>query len=137
MLDVTDQDIADLNDADLRALVARLIEATLRKHGLSTAGVTWGGSQDAPDGGIDVRVELGSNVTVSGFVPRPLTGFQIKKPDMGPAAIRTEMRPGGTLRESIADLADRGGAYVIVSSGSHLADSAPLCSRVVTQCATP
>jgi hypothetical protein len=122
MFDVTDRDIAALNDTDLRALVARLVEATLRSRGLPTAGITWGGDQDAPDGGLDVRVELGPDETLSGYVPRSSTGFQVKKPKMGTAAIRAEMRPSGTLRDSIAELVERGGAYIIVSSGSDLTD---------------
>src|SRR6185437_8657555 len=123
MLDVTSCDIAALNDADLRALVARLVEATLRSSGLSTAAVTWGGHQDAPDGGVDVRVKLGRDTVLSGFIPRASTGFQVKKPKMEPAAIRKEMRPKGILRNSIAKLAEQGGAYIIVSSGSHVTDS--------------
>src|SRR5580658_4666573 len=123
MLDVTDRDIAALNDKDLRALVARLVEATLRSRGLPTASITWGGDQNAPDGGLDVRVEQGPGVAFGGFVHRPSTGFQVKKPEMGPAAIRAEMRPSGTLRGSIGELADRDGAYIIVSSGSDLSDS--------------
>lgn len=124
MLEVTDRDIVALNDTDLRALVARLVEATLRRRGLPTAAITWGGDQNAPDGGLDVRVELEPGIALSGFVPRSSTGFQVKKPEMGPAAIRAEMSPNGTLRNSIAELAERSGAYIIISSGSDLSDSA-------------
>lgn len=124
MLDVTDDDIAALNDTDLRALVARLAEAAVRSRGLPTAAITWGGDQNAPDGGLDVRIELAPDLTPSGFVPRSSTGFQVKKPEMAPAAIGAEMRPSGRLRDSIAELAERGGAYIIVSSGSNLSDSA-------------
>ena len=38
--------------------------------------------------------------------------------------ILEEMAPQGTLRESIAELASRHGAYIIVSSHGSLADSA-------------
>ena len=123
MLDITDRDIADLNDTDLRSLVALLAEATLRSHRLPASAVTWGGDQNAPDGGLDVRVELDFGTAIKGFIPRPETGYQVKKPDMPPAAIHSEMRPGGLLRELISRLADRGGAYVIASSGSNLSDS--------------
>jgi hypothetical protein len=75
-------------DDDLRDLVARLCEAEMRKRGHSAVAVTWGGAQDAPDGGIDVRVELPAGTPVDGFVPRAATGFQVKKPDMPPAEIR-------------------------------------------------
>jgi hypothetical protein len=124
MLDITDRDIADLNDTDLRSLVALLAEASLRRRHLSTAAVMWGGDQNASDGGLDVRVELDPGTVVGDFIPRSSTGFQVKKPKMGPAAIRSEMRQGNLLRESISQLVDRGGAYIIVSSGSNLSDAA-------------
>ena len=112
MLDISDSDIAALSDTDLRELVGLLCESTLRQLGYPTSGVTWGGSQDASDGGIDVRVELTDDQALNGFVPRFATGFQIKKPDMSPSAIKAEMRPDGILRRSIADLVQRSGAYI-------------------------
>lgn len=123
MLEITPVDIANLSDASLRALVGRLCEAELTRRGLSAAAVTWGGNQDAPDGGIDVRVRLDAGTPIEGFVPRPETGYQVKKPEMGPADVLAEMGPSGTLRPSIAELAEKAGAYIIVSSGSNLTDS--------------
>jgi hypothetical protein len=123
MLEITPADIANLSDGSLRALVGRLCEAELTRRGLSAAAVTWGGSQDAPDGGIDARVRLDAGSPIEGFVPRAETGYQVKKPEMGPAEVLAEMRPSGTLRPSIAALAEKAGAYIIVSSGSNLTDS--------------
>jgi hypothetical protein len=56
--------------------------------------------------------------------PRAATGFQVKKPDLRPAEIKTEMKPGGAIRPSIQDLADKGGAYIIISSTGSTADEA-------------
>ena len=75
-------------------------------------------------GGLDVRVELPKRTRVDGFVPRPLTGFQVKKSDMTPAKIAQEMRPRGKLRLVIRELAERSGAYIIVSSKGSATDSA-------------
>jgi hypothetical protein len=72
--------------------------------------VTWGGDQNAPDGGIDVRVTLPAGAVTDGYAPRAATGFQVKKPDMPRAEIIDEMRPKGVIRPSIQDLADKGGA---------------------------
>jgi len=124
MLEITGEDIAALVDDDLRALVARLCEAEMRKRGLPSAAVTWGGAQEAPDGGIDVRVSLDAGAVIDGFVPRPACGFQVKKPDVPASGIADEMRPGGTIRPSIQDLADKGGAYIIVSGNGSTADEA-------------
>jgi hypothetical protein len=128
VFEVTPQDIANLNDVDLRELVGRLCEAELSSKGLSSAAVTWGGSQTAPDGGLDVRVALPVGSRVDGFVPRAETGFQVKTPDMGKAAIAKEMSPAGILRPVIKELADASGAYIIVSSHGSTADN-PLKQR--------
>jgi hypothetical protein len=115
MFEVTGDDIAQLSDSELRTLVARLALAELAANGVGVAGVTAGGNQDAPDGGLDVRV-AGPVGTSFDFVPRTPTGFQVKRPDLNPAAIAKEMRPNGCLRQAISDLASEGGAYIIVSA---------------------
>jgi len=124
MIEVTGNDINTLSDTDLRSLIGLLCEAELRTAGLSTAGVTWGGHQNAKDGGIDVRVEVATALNNDGFIPRSNTGFQVKKPDMPRTAIIEEMRPDNQLRQVIKDLADVNGAYIIVSSQGSTADSA-------------
>jgi hypothetical protein len=124
MLEITGNDIAALNDEDLRSLVGRLCESELRSHGLSTSAVTWGGDQNAADGGIDVRVKIDTGATPGGFIPRSNVGFQVKKTDFTPGLIGPEMRPSGLLRPSISGLINERGAYIIASSGSDTSDSA-------------
>jgi hypothetical protein len=124
MFEITPEDIAHLNDENLRELVARLCEAEVRRRGYSASCVTWGGDQNAPDGGIDVRVMLPTSAVTDGYVPRAATGFQVKKPDMARAAIIHEMCPKGVIRPSIEDLADKNGAYIIVSADGSTADTA-------------
>jgi hypothetical protein len=124
MFEITGEDIAALNDSDLRALVALLCEAELRSRGLPTSAVTWGGSQTAADGGLDVRVALPPGTAIEGFVPRADTGFQVKKPDMPRQAILSEMKPSGTLRPVMRELADATGAYIIVSADGSTSDTA-------------
>ncbi len=123
MIEITGDHIAKLNDEDLRALVTKLCEAEVSRCGLSISAVTAGGDQNAPDGGIDVRVDLSSGSTALDFIPRSKTGFQVKCSDMPRAKIISEMCPGGHLRDSISDLAVAHGAYVIVSSQGSTADS--------------
>jgi len=129
MLEITGNDIENLNDSDLRVLIGLLCEAELRGVNLPTAGVTWGGDQNAKDGGIDVRVELKSALHDDGFIPRSITGFQVKKPDMPRGEIIREMRPDGNLRTVINDIAKISGAYIIVSSQGSLSDSALINRR--------
>lgn len=124
MFDVTSEDIAELDDEDLRALVARLCEAELAMLGHSPSAVTWGGSQTAPDGGLDVRVSLPSDTTIDGFIPSAATGFQVKKPDMPRREILYEMMPSDAIRPVIQELSNKGGAYIIVSSTGSTSDSA-------------
>lgn len=124
MFDVTPDEVAALNDTDLRELVARLCEADLAAADKPTVAVTWGGSQTAPDGGLDVRVTQDAGSATVGFIPRAVTGFQVKLPDMPAAAILAEMKPKGVIRPVIAQLAAEGGSYVIVSSTGSVADYA-------------
>jgi len=128
MLEITEKDLANLGDADLRDLVARLAAAELRSKGLPRSSLTAGGNQDAADGGIDVRVDCPKEIKDPDFVPRRQTGFQVKKPDMPRGAILEEMSPKGVLRGAIRELADVSGAYVIVSSQGSVADT-PLTDR--------
>ena len=124
MLEITGDHIALLSDEDLRELVGLLCEAEVRAAVLSAASVTWGGDQNATDGGVDVRVELPSAKTIDGFIPRPNTGFQVKATDMPPSKIWEEMRPNDVLRPSIIELAEKSGAYIIVSSQGSVSDTA-------------
>ena len=124
IFEITSDDIADLNDVDLRELIGRLCEADLRRQGLSPSGATWGGNQTAKDGGLDVRVAVSPGAQVQGFIPRANAGFQVKKPDMPRAAIIKEMAPTGVVRSVIVELASVSGAYIIVSSTGSTSDSA-------------
>src|SRR4051812_8241402 len=128
MFEIAGDDIAALNDEDLRTLVGRLCEAELRKHGLPLTAVTYGGNQTAKDGGLDVRVSLPPGTATTGFVPKAATGFQAKKSDMARAAILEEIKPHGVVRPSIVELAAASGAYIIVSANGSTSDTA-LTSR--------
>jgi hypothetical protein len=124
MFEITSDDIALLHDEDLRALIGRLCESEVRKRRLSASAVTWGGHQNAGDGGLDVRVALPLGSAIDGFVPRPATGFQAKQRDMPRKEILEEMSPSGILRPLIRELADQSGAYIIVSGVGSTSDTA-------------
>lgn len=124
LLEITGDDIAKLDDAELRELIGLLCEADYRVAGLPTKGITWGGHQDASDGGLDVVVRGDTTPPLNSFIPRKFTGFQVKKPDMPRSLILKEMRPNGILREEIKSLIQDGGAYVIVSSTGSTAETA-------------
>lgn len=124
MFEITGDDIVLLNDTDLRALIGRLCEAELRRQGQSVSHVTWGGSQTAKDSGLDVHVGLPAGASINGFIPRPETGFQVKKPNMPRKEILDEMKPDGVVRPVIIDLAKASGAYIIVSATGSTAHSA-------------
>ena len=121
IFEVSPEEIAELNDVDLRLLVGRLAEQEALKHNASCAGVTYGGHQNAADGGIDVRAVI--EITRDGsFIPKQSSGFQVKAEDLARAAIIAEMRPSGKLRPAIKELAEHGGAYLIVSSRGSVSD---------------
>lgn len=122
MFEVTQEDIEALDDKQLRELVARAAQAEAQRHGHSPLHVTWGGNQTAPDGGLDVKADIPFDVPCPAL-PRGLTGYQVKKPDMSAGDIREEMRPNGVLRDIFPRLAAAGGAYLIVSSTGTLSET--------------
>src|SRR5438093_3500709 len=97
IFEVTPEHIEALSDSDLRTLVGYLAEQEAVRAGHSPAGVTYGGHQNAKDGGLDVRVDL-KDGTINGYVPRLQSGFQVKAEDMPASAIQKEMSPEGKLR---------------------------------------
>ena len=115
MFEITRTQLLALTDAQLRELVARLCIAELGLHGLPPSAVRWSGSHTAADGGLDVECRLDGRQFTGAYVPRVPTGFQVKKPKMPPFKIKTEMRPGNTLRPIFFQLAASNGAYIVVS----------------------
>jgi hypothetical protein len=118
LIEVTGNDIAELNDTDLRSLIGLLCEAECKKNGISTKAIQWGGAQDAADNGIDVSVTSDIQFPTCSYIPRVNVIFQSKVTNMTPGLIRQEMMPLGQLRDSISALANTGGAYIIVSRHS-------------------
>lgn len=108
-------DISALGDGELRELVARLCEAELIQQGMQPSCVTWGGAQEATDGGLDVHVRDAAGISNPNFVPRKNTGFQVKKHSIGKSACKKEMEDEGNIKTIIASLAKKNGAYIIVS----------------------
>ncbi len=124
LLEITGDDIALLNDTDLRSLIGLLCEADFRLAGLPTNGIIWSGHQDASDDGLDVIVRSSVPPPQNSFVPRMVTGFQVKKPDMIPARIKKEMKPKGKLKKGIRTLIKDGGAYIIANSTGSVSNRA-------------
>jgi hypothetical protein len=115
-------DVKALTDVQARELVARLCKAELLSKGAGTDAVTWGGDQRAKDGGVDVRVDIVPAIGIGGYVPSDATLYQVKAETFGKAKIPGEMAPRGTLRRSIVEIAEKSGAYVIVSTRDNLSD---------------
>lgn len=122
LFELTPADISNLNDSDLRELVARLCEAELSQQRISSVHIKWGGAQEAPDGGLDVYVQDVVSLQTPGFVPRTNTGFQVKKNSMSKAACTKEMQDSGSVKNIIFSLADNQGAYIIVSGKDRCSD---------------
>jgi hypothetical protein len=97
IFEVTPEHIEGLSDTELRTLIGYLAEQEAVRAGHSASSVTYGGHQNAKDGGIDVRVDLGA-LAIKGYIPRGQTGFQVKAEDMPNGDIISEMRPKGKLR---------------------------------------
>ena len=98
-----------LTDAQLQQLIGRLAEAEVAAHGGSVADVRFSGSITAPDGGVDIRVDVKKIPFESGFIPRPNTVFQSKKHRMPVGAITSEMVTKSALSEVVNHQAELGG----------------------------
>lgn len=116
-------DISALNDGDLRELVARLCEAELIQQGIQPSCVTWGGAQEAADGGLDVCVKNAKGVSNPNFVPRENVGFQVKKHSMSESACKKEMEENGKPKAILNKLAACKGGYIIVSGKDSCSDA--------------
>nr|WP_257469548.1 hypothetical protein [Pantoea allii] len=92
-------------------------------HGHSPACVNWSGSITAPDGGIDIHVQIPVDQLKAGFLVRPNTVFQAKKHKMPKAAIEKEMGSGKALSPILSEQARKQGSYIIVSLGDDCSPS--------------
>ncbi|MBC2600405.1 hypothetical protein [Puniceicoccus vermicola] len=115
IFDVEKDDLLRLSDTLLEELIARLCEAEVASHGHSPASVSWSGSIKVSDGGIDIHVQVSVPTFDTGFLVRPDTIFQCKKDSMPKSAIAAEMLKDGELNPTIANQAQIGGSYIIVS----------------------
>lgn len=115
IFDIEKDDLLRLSDERLEEFIARLSEAEVAAHGHSPASVSWSGSIKAPDDGIDIHVEVDTSELESGFLSRPNTVLQSKKDSMPKSAIAAEMLKDGELNPTIANQAQIGGSYIIVS----------------------
>lgn len=119
-----------LTDAQLEQLIGRLSEAEVAAHGADVADVRFSGSITAPDGGVDVRVDVKKEQFASGFIRRSNTIFQSKKCSMPAGQITKEMKPKGALAQVIGQQCQRAGAYVIVSLADDCTDELMLKRRL-------
>lgn len=99
LLEITGKDIGLLSDSDLRTLVGKLCEADCRNENVPATSVTYGGDQNTPDGGIDVRVTLKAKLHKSPIC-RLSCGFQVK------ATKEEELEQLTTLKLPAKDLAN-------------------------------
>lgn len=126
IFDIEKVELLRLSDTQLEELIARLAEAEVSAHGHSPACVSWSGSINAPDGGIDIHVQVPADLLSTGFLERPNTILQAKKHSMSKGSIAKEMSSKGELSEMISEQASSGGGYIIVSLED---DCSPLMKR--------
>lgn len=126
IFDIGKDELLRLSDTQLEELIARLAEAEVAAHGYSPAWVSWSGSINAPDGGIDIHVQVPVDKLSTGFLERPDTILQAKKHSMPMAAITKEMVTDRRLSPAISAQAAKKGCYIIVSLDD---DCSPLMKR--------
>lgn len=115
IFDIEKDELLRLTDVQLEELIARLAEAEVALYGFSPACVNWSGSITAPDGGIDIHVQVPADEMDTGFLARSDTVLQAKKHKMQRAAIEKEMSSGESLSPMLSEQARKKGSYIIVS----------------------
>ena len=115
IFDIEKDELLRLSDTQLEELIARLTEAEVAVHGHSPAWVSWSGSINTPDEGIDIHLQVPADRLNTGFLERPDTILQAKKHSMPKSMIMKEMLNGSELSPTISELAKKGGSYIIVS----------------------
>jgi hypothetical protein len=123
IFDIEKEELLRLSDTQLEELIARLAEAEVALHGHSPACVNWSGSITAPDGGVDIHVQVPVDQLNAGFLVRPDTVFQAKKCKMPKSAIVKEMGTGKALSPIISEQARKQGSYIIVCLGDDCSPS--------------
>ncbi len=126
IFDLEKDDLLRLSDKQLEELIARLSEAEVAVHGHSPGRVSWSGSINAPDEGIDIHVQVPIPELDTGFLAKSDTILQAKKHSMPKSAISEEMVLDGDLSPTISQQAANGGSYIIVSLAD---DCSPLMRR--------
>lgn len=111
IFDIDKDDLLGLSDTLLEELIAHLYEAEVAACGHSPARVRWSGSNNAPDGGKDVHVQVPVDQLQFGYIERPDTFFQAKKHKMRRADILREIASSGDLSPMISEQAAKGGSY--------------------------
>lgn len=115
IFDIEKDELLRLSDTQLEELIARLAEAEVAAHGHSPAWVSWSGSINASDEGIDIHIQIPVDTLSTGFLERPDTILQAKKHSMPKGAITKEMVTDGELSATISAQAAKGASYIIVS----------------------
>ena len=115
IFDIEKDDLLRLSETQLENFIARLAEAEVAAHGHSPAWVSWSGSINAPDEGIDIRVQVPVDKLNTGFLERADTILQAKKHSMPKGDVTNEMVTRGVLSSTIRAQGAKGGSYIIVS----------------------
>lgn len=116
IFDIEKDDLKRLSELHLEELIARLAEAEVSANGYSPAYVHWSGSINASDSGIDIHVQVPSEIFCTGYLERSDTILQAKKHSMPRSAILGEMYDDQEdLTATIAEQLSKGGSYIIVS----------------------
>lgn len=118
-LSPTADDVQKLDSSELELLLAKLSAADLSEARLPLSWMSAGGHHNAPDGGVDVRID-GCGSTA--FIPGLPAIIQSKAKVMEAKDIRDEMRPKNVPRSFFTDLAARGGSYLLVSGRDDCAE---------------
>ena len=117
-LDPEISDLKELSKENFESLIRLLAESEVAENGGKITDVFGSGHINAPDGGIDVWIQMSNKKFQSEFIPSLDTRIQVKNSEFKTSEIEDEMCPDKELRNSIRELSKMRGTYIIVSASN-------------------
>ncbi len=121
LLDVTGTDIRALDRWEFPQLLRHLLSVEARANNLPHHRIHVASNIDAPDGGIDGRMQWEGGLKLTNFLPSRLTGFQLKSGTISASKAGSDVlnKDGRTVKDMVRSVLSEGGHYIMLCSRAY------------------
>ncbi|NOR46801.1 MAG: hypothetical protein GQ533_01965 [Methanosarcinaceae archaeon] len=113
ILEVTPDDINELDEIQLTDLLLRLLRMEAQKYGIPTSSISGSLEIKASDGGEDAHIKWRDGPEKTNWILNRDTLFQCKAENIGPTDCKKEILVHGVLKPRVKDVLDNGGSYAL------------------------